>query len=110
MDWYSLSDSEIINRLGTRIKQLRLRKNIPQKGFADKSGIDRTTLSKFENGSPISLLTFIQILRAMEVLENLEELIPMAKISPLQMVELKGKERQRASGKSVPDKNSDSSL
>ena len=97
MNWYSLSDHEIIRQLGRRIRKMRLRKNISQEVFAEMSGIDRATLGKFENGSPVSLLTFIQILRTMKILENLDQVIPAPEISPLQRVKLKGREPKRAS-------------
>ena len=43
------------------------------------------------------MLTFIQILRALDALEELDSLLPEPGISPLQLAKMKGKVRRRAS-------------
>ncbi len=97
MDWYSLSDHTIIKELGRRIKQIRLKKNISQQTLSEKTGIHRVTISKIENGQQVSLLSFVQLLRGLDELERLDNIIPDETISPLQLAKLKGKKRKRAS-------------
>ncbi len=98
-DWYGMSDNAILKELAGFIKQLRLKKNYKQNELAEKAGIHRVTLSEFENGErSISLLTFIELLRALNELELLETFKVQTTISPLQMAKLEGKKRQRASG------------
>lgn len=97
-DWYGMGDNAILKELATFIKQLRLKKNYKQNELAEKAGIHRVTLSEFENGErSISLLTFIELLRALNELELLETFKVQATISPLQMAKLESKKRQRAS-------------
>ena len=43
----------------------------------------------------ISTLNFISILRALDMLENIELLTPEAKISPIELKKLQGKKRMR---------------
>lgn len=97
-DWYGMGDNAILKELARSIKQLRLKKNYKQNELAEKAGIHRVTLSEFENGERnISLLTFIELLRALNELELLEIFKVQTTISPLQMAKLESKKRQRAS-------------
>lgn len=97
-DWYGMGDNAILKELAGSIKQLRLKKNYKQNELAEKAGIHRVTLSEFENGERnISLLTFIELLRALNELELLETFKVQTTISPLQMAKLESKKRQRAS-------------
>jgi len=98
-NWYTMSDSAILKELAVFIKQVRLRKNYKQNELAEKAGIHRVTLSEFENGGrSISLLTFIELLRALNELELLEAFKTQTTISPLEMAKLEARKRQRASG------------
>lgn len=95
---YGMGDNAILRELARFIKQLRLKKNLKQNELAEKAGIHRVTLSEFENGGrSISLLTFIELLRALNELELLETFKVQTTISPLQMAKLESKKRQRAS-------------
>lgn len=59
------------NKLGQRIKQLRITKGYSQDDLCDKIGIDPPSLSKFENGKNApSLPTLIKIIDALEVQPN----------------------------------------
>jgi len=96
--YYAHSDLEIINKIGTYIKRLRLDVNLSQESLAIKTGLDRSSISGMENGRPASLLSLIQTLRA---LGKLDVLVPFfeeqSPISPMMMVKLKGKQRKNAS-------------
>lgn len=96
-DWYSMSEGAIIKEIATFLKQTRLRKNYTQEQLANKAGINRSTLSEIEHGRPVSLVTFIQVLRALDQLELLDRFTEKTLVSPLQMAKLEGKKRKRAS-------------
>jgi transcriptional regulator with XRE-family HTH domain len=98
-NWYSLSDQGVVREIGAALRRMRLRQNLTQLDLAERAGIDRLTLGKFENGQPVSLLTFIQILRALGQLETLSDFEEQPVTSPLQAARLQGKPRRRASGK-----------
>lgn len=97
INWYAMSDPAIIKELGQQLKKLRLQKNITQEEMAQKTGLNRITISETENGRPPSLLTFIQLLRGLEKLELLNEFMSEPTISPIQLVRLQAKTRKRAS-------------
>jgi len=100
MDSRATTDQEIVNILADRLKQYRLNANLTQTNLAKKAGIHIQTVKNLENGKPPSLLTFIQVMRALDLLNNLEHFLPDIGISPIELLKLKGKERERASGKS----------
>lgn len=108
MDYYSLSDDALVEELGTLLQKQRLKQNLSQQQLAEKSGLNRTTISYFENGRPGNTLTLIQILRSLGLLDILNHLKPTEELSPLQLMKLKGKERKRASGKSSKPQQPDS--
>ena len=96
-DWYGMSDNAIIREMAAFVKQCRLKKNYTQTGLSEKAGISRSTLSDFEHGNPVSLTSFIQLLRALNQLELLNDFTERTVISPLQMAKLEAKKRKRAS-------------
>ena len=98
INWVSMTDEGIINHIGTFVKNKRVEKNITQAILAKKAGINRYTISKFENGDSITLQVLIQILRALDLLYILNGLDSTEQISPLEAVKLTKKKRQRATG------------
>ncbi len=103
MDIYSLSDKGIEKELGDRIKTLRLRRNITQKGLAEATTLSLNTVKALETGKG-KLATLIAVLRELGALDQLNNFIPAASISPLQLARSKGKQRQRASGERLRNK------
>jgi putative transcriptional regulator len=97
MDWYGMSDNEIIRDIGKRLKALRLRKNITQESLSKKTGLNRVTISKIERGQKTSLFSLIQILRGLDELQRLDSIIPGETFSPLQLARLQSMQRKRAS-------------
>ncbi|MBI3234150.1 MAG: helix-turn-helix transcriptional regulator [Bacteroidetes bacterium] len=91
------SDSAIVATLGAYIKHHRLEQNKSQQQLAEQAGINRSTLVEFEKGMRTNLITFIQLLRALNLLEVLEQFKVTTQISPIQLAELEHKKRRRAS-------------
>lgn len=97
MDFYALSDKGIEDELGQRIRALRLRRNTTQKQLAEMTTLSLDTIKSLEAGKG-KLATLIAILRELGALEQLNQFIPEASISPLQLAKMQGRQRQRASG------------
>jgi transcriptional regulator with XRE-family HTH domain len=89
---------EVTAEIGARIKALRLAQNLRVADLAAKSGVGARTISRLENGTPINLEQLIRILRGLGRLQALDAFLPPQPISPIQLVKMKGRERQRASG------------
>jgi transcriptional regulator with XRE-family HTH domain len=98
-NYHALSDSAIVKEIGKYLKQMRLNKNFTQQHLADVTGLDRVTISKVENGRAATMITFVQLLRALDKLELLSTFNETPEISPLQVAEAQEKYRKRASQK-----------
>lgn len=97
--WYALSDPAILNVLGNFIQQTRLQQNKTQQQVAAAAGLNRSTIVQIENGGGGTLLSFIQILRALEQLQFFQNFEVSQQLSPLQLAKIDQKKRQRASAK-----------
>jgi transcriptional regulator with XRE-family HTH domain len=95
----AFTDNALIAMLGGYIRHERLLQNKTQQQLAGAAGINRSTLAEFENGKRASLLTFVQLLRALDRLDALKHFEVRPEISPLLIAEAEAKMRKRASGK-----------
>jgi transcriptional regulator with XRE-family HTH domain len=93
--WTELSDPAILQKMGRRMRDYRIRMEMTQGELAEKSGVSMGTIVRVEQGNPVSILLFVSILRTMGLLENLEVLLPELSISPIQMRKLQGKKVMR---------------
>ncbi|PVZ64485.1 transcriptional regulator [Pelagibaculum spongiae] len=100
------SIDEITAELGCRLKQARLNKNASQAEVASHCGLSRKTVMNAEKGQA-SLKAFVSIMHSLQLIDQLECFLPEPGISPIQMLKLRGKQRQRASGLRQPDQEPD---
>ena len=98
---YAMSDRALLAVLGEYIQKTRLSQNKTQQLLADTAGINRSTLVLLEKGKSGTLLTFLQVLRALEQLHVLEQFQLRTELSPLQLADIEAKKRKRAGKKSV---------
>ena len=82
-DWHALSDLEVLGEFGTRIRLARMERNLTQQMLADRSGLNRCTIRDLENGASVNLLSLIQLLRSLEMLDRLDLLLPGTWQSPV---------------------------
>jgi transcriptional regulator with XRE-family HTH domain len=94
-----LTDEAILAELGGRLARRRLELQFTQEMLAEQAGISKRTVERIEAGATAQISTLIRILRALELLDRLEALVPEAGPRPMDLVKLKGKARKRASGK-----------
>lgn len=94
----SLSDQQVLDLIGERLRQARLRQDLTQAQLAERSGVATTTIQSLEQGKG-RLDTLVAVLRALNQLRNLDQFLPDPGISPLQVARNQGKVKQRASGK-----------
>ncbi|MFY0683991.1 MAG: helix-turn-helix transcriptional regulator [Balneola sp.] len=99
INWKYESDTAIIEALGAFIRHHRLQQNITQADLAEQANINRSTLSEFERGTRVNMITFVQLLRALDLLHVLGAFSIQQQISPLELAkkEIQSPQRQRAS-------------
>ena len=94
-----LTDEAALTEIGQRVARLRLERNITQAELAREAGISRRTLVRLEQGEDgVGVTTLLRVLRALGLLEHVEQLVPDATPSPIQQLRLEGSRRQRATG------------
>jgi len=99
LDYSEMSNIAIISLIGEYIKQHRLDKNITQEQVAKDAGVNRWTIGKIERGHSITLISLIQILRALDLMTVFEIFKYERKLSPIELVKLEESKKQRARGK-----------
>ena len=92
----TMSDNAIVGTIGTFIKHHRLEQNKTQSQLAEEAGINRSTLVEFEKGMRSNIITFIQLLRALNLLHVMEQFKITTQISPIQLAEMEQAKRKRA--------------
>lgn len=90
-----MTNAAILQTLGERLKEYRLRRNLQQAEMARYAGVNISTVSRIEKGQNIMFDSYLRIMRVLEMLDNLDEFIPEPPRSPLLMKKLMGKKKQR---------------
>jgi len=91
-----LTDEAVLAELGSRIAQRRLEFQLTQAALAEQAGVSKRTVERIESGATAQMPTMIRIFRVLELLDALDGLVPEACARPMDLLKLKGKERQRA--------------
>lgn len=95
MDVYTLTDDAIMRQIGSKLKELRIIKGMKQTELSQASGVSVFTISAVENGKSTSLLTIIQILRALENLDYLNQFFQQQEMSPIAYAKLMEKNKRK---------------
>jgi putative transcriptional regulator len=102
------TSATIEDSLSARLEAIRLSRNITQSRLARDAGVSRSTITRLaQHGKGISLDSFIRILQALNLENQLETLLPTPKETPLERLAKPTKTRKRARartrGKNVID-------
>ena len=99
-----MTDPAVLAEIGQRLAQHRLERNLTQAELAKEAGVSKRTLIRLEGGESTQLTNLIRILRALDLLANLDAFIPPPVPSPIEQLRSEGKRRKRASRKAdTPD-------
>lgn len=93
----AMANPEIIAELGRRFKEYRLANRLTQKEAAEKAGVSLITLRQFENGKAynINMGNFLALLRVVDCLEQMNELLPEIPVSAYAIEQTIKKKPQR---------------
>ncbi len=97
IDFSTASSEQIEGAMGERLSRIRLARNLTQEQLAGEAGVGIRTIRNLEKGKGVSFDTFVRVLTVLGVQQNLEALLPDPMIRPVERLENRGKERQRAS-------------
>jgi len=99
MDWNSMSNDNVAQEIGKRLKTHRINKRFTQKQLAGKAGVSLFTIVQIEKGKPVSISMLIPVLRVLRLLDNMELLIPEPQISPVALLNQKNIHAKRVRSK-----------
>lgn len=98
-----LTDDAVLDELGGRLSQRRLELGLSQAELAEEAGVSKRTVERMESGATTQTGTLVRVLRALDLLDRLEMLIPETGPRPMDLLKLKGEERLRAPRKKPDD-------
>ena len=94
-----MSDTAVLQEIGRGLARRRVDLELTQADLATQAGVSKRTVERVEAGESTQTANLIRILRILGLLDGFTALIPEAGPRPLDLLKLKGKQRQRASSK-----------
>ncbi len=70
------NEQAVLKEIGSRIKEYRISLNMTQADLAHKCGISSSTEVRIESGEDSKFSNYIKILSALNMLENIDLLVP----------------------------------
>ena len=98
-----LTDEAILAEIGGRIARRRIDLQMTQEDVAGQAGVAKRTVERIEAGASAQMPSIIRIFRVLDLLRNLDQVIPEAGPGPMELLQRKSKTRQRASRSRKPD-------
>lgn len=95
MGSYERSDSDIVRSIGDFVKMQRMSRKMTQEDLAERAGINRTTVINLEKGESVTLVSLIQVLRALRKLDVLGTFQFKTELSPLKVAAMQIKTPSR---------------
>lgn len=90
------TSNQIEAALCKRLESIRLSRNITQAQLAEEAGVSPRTIGRLEKGQGVSVDTFIRIMIALGIQQNLEALLSDPTVRPIERVGIGAGERKRA--------------
>lgn len=91
-----LTDEAVLVEIGERISRRRIELELTQADLARQAGVAKRTVERIESGASAQMISMIRIFRVLDMLQNLERLIPETRPGPMNLLKSKGKIRKRA--------------
>ena len=107
-DYKKMGDDAILEALGKRLRQRRIAMGLTQAELAREAGVSKRTVERIEAGAAAQTLNLVRILRVLDLLGGIGQLVPEAGPSPMDLLKRKGKARKRATSRRTKTSPNDS--
>lgn len=91
-----LNDEAVLDEIGRRLRRRRLDMEWTQAELATDAGVSKRTVERMEAGNSAQLVSFIRVLRSLELLAALDDALPRLGPRPMELLSMKGEQRKRA--------------
>ena len=101
-NWLFLTEKEILEEIGKKLKEIRLQHNLTQKEISEEVGLSVSTISLIEQGKSTTVESLIRILIRLNRIKDFETVFRVGENLELKLKFEKAKlktERKRASKK-----------
>ena len=101
-NWLFLTEQEMLEEIGIRLKKIRLQHNLTQKDLSEEVGLSVSTISLIEQGKSTTVESLIRILIRLNRIKEFESVFKIGENLELKLKFEKAKlksERKRASKK-----------
>lgn len=95
----TMTDNAVLEELGRRLRRRRIDLGLTQADLAEEAGVSKRTVERLEAGAPTQTPNLVRILRSLDLLNTLSRLVPETGPRPMELLKLKGKQRQRATSR-----------
>lgn len=96
----NMTDDTLLALIGKRLADLRLARNLTQRELAEEAGVGLRTVQRLEQGEAATQLSgFIRVCRILGLVDGLNTLLPEQAASPMMLLKMQGRKRQRATGR-----------
>lgn len=90
-----LTDAAVLHELGERLERRRIDAGLTQAQLAREAGVSKRTVERIEAGSSTDFVMLLRMLRALELLDSLEQLLPDRGPAPLTLLRGRGRAQKR---------------
>ena len=95
-----LTDEAVLGELARRLERRRIDRDLTQVELAERAGVSKRTVERVEAGISTDFRLVLRILRALQLFESLDALVPDLPQSPLALLKHRGRERKRVGRRS----------
>ena len=89
------TDEATLVELGARIAARRLARQWRQADLAYEAGVSKRTVERIEAGVSVQTVLFLRVLRALELLGGVNQLVPASGPTPMELLRLEKGRRMR---------------
>ena len=89
------TDAALLTELGARVAARRLGRRWRQADLAYEAGVSKRTVERIEAGVSVQTVLFLRVLRALGLLGGLNQLVPDAGPTPMELLRLGNNRRKR---------------